>query len=332
MSTHIVVCFRWASLERSSAEQILEARRLAQQAAALGGALLCFGSLELAFGFHDDEHDEAIELVARGVLGASALGLSRAGVSRGETHMLDEGDEPFLRLAWGDPILAAAALARTAEPGQALIDERLATSSPRIQVLDAQAREVRLGGMVVRGLVLALERPLADGAQSSFDEAPAQLAETDEHSRAEGWEAVELAREAMQRGDADSLSSAIQALEAKGGHGELVQRLVGVLALSRGAREDGLRILRRAAEAEQHPGARARAILAYAVAVAAAGRHDDALLEGLSALAATRSMHDLRGELACARFLSRLAHNVSEPEAASAWEHVARRCESALAR
>jgi hypothetical protein len=333
MSTHIVVCFRWSSLELSSAEQVVEARALTQQAAALGGSLLGVGSLEILFGFQESDLDEAVELVARGVLDAAQEGLSRAGVSRGETHALDPGGEDaFVRLSWGEPILAAAALARTADPRQVLVDERLAMESARVGVMDVPAREVRLGGTIVRGRVLSLQNPLVEAGPSEPDRGPPQLAETDEYTRARGWEAVELAREALQRGDEQSLSLAIQALEAKGGHVDLVQRLVGVLALSRGAREDGLRILRRAAEAEQHPGARARAILAYAVAVAAAGRQEDALLEGLSALAATRALGDLRGELACARFLSRLAQGASQPEAASAWEHVARRCEAALAR
>jgi hypothetical protein len=139
------------------------------------------------------------------------------------------------------------------------------------------------------------------------------------------FEIIELAREALKRGDTMSLDAALQHLKITGEHPEVVERLAGVLAMTRGAKEDGLRVLRRAAASETREDRRTRAVLAFAVGLAAAGRTEDALLEALSALALTRSLGDTSGEVACTTFLSQLSEAAGHGGAAAAWQAVADR-------
>src|SRR6185295_16724646 len=100
-------------------------------------------------------------------------------------------------------------------------------------------------------------------------------------------------------------------------------RMTGFVALRRGATTDALRRLRSAAEAVKEPAQRARARLAYGVALASAGRMEGALLEALAALARAREAVDVHGEHACARFLARLSSATGHADAAAVWAHVA---------
>ncbi len=93
----------------------------------------------------------------------------------------------------------------------------------------------------------------------------------------------------------------------------------------RGATEEGLRLLQSAAESSNQVKSEARSVLAYSIGVALVGRPEDALLEGLAALALARETNDEGGERACARFLAQLSASSGHPEAARAWAHVARR-------
>ncbi|XYH99017.1 hypothetical protein ACMHYB_04425 [Sorangium sp. So ce1128] len=135
---------------------------------------------------------------------------------------------------------------------------------------------------------------------------------------------AELARQALVQGDRRTLERLVGELRRTGEHADLVERMSGLVSLGRGAKDDALRRFRIAAEAEASPAQRARALLAYGVALAAAGRTEGALLEGLSALARAREAEDRRGEQACARFLAQLAAATGHEEAARAWTQVAR--------
>ncbi|WP_437734793.1 hypothetical protein [Sorangium sp. So ce1335] len=141
---------------------------------------------------------------------------------------------------------------------------------------------------------------------------------------------AELARQALVQGDLRALERLVGELRRTGEHVDLVERMSGLIALGRGAKDDALRRLRMAAEAEAAPAQRARALLAYGVALAAAGRTEGALLEALSALARAREAEDRRGEQACAQFLSRLAAAAGHEDAARTWAHVARLAGAAL--
>ncbi|WP_438018033.1 hypothetical protein WMF18_02670 [Sorangium sp. So ce315] len=135
---------------------------------------------------------------------------------------------------------------------------------------------------------------------------------------------AELARQALVQGDLRSLERLVGELRRTGERDGLVERMSGLIALGRGAKDDALRRLRIAAEAEAEPAQRARALLAHGVALAAAGRAEGALLEALSALARAREADDRRGEQACARFLARLAAAAGHEDAARTWARVAR--------
>ncbi len=134
--------------------------------------------------------------------------------------------------------------------------------------------------------------------------------------------AAEEARQALLRGDIESLDAALAELKPTGAHPELVERLAGLLALNRGAKDEGLRTLRQAVDSESRPPFKTRAHLAYAIALASAGRSESALLEALTALARAREMLDKAGEAATARFLSQLSSSTGHAVAASVWEHV----------
>jgi hypothetical protein len=101
------------------------------------------------------------------------------------------------------------------------------------------------------------------------------------------------------------------------------------VALGRGAKAEALRKLRAAADVDQPPVQRARALLAYGVALAATGEPEAALLEALDALSRAREVGDRLGEEACARFLARLSSAAGHPGAAAAWADVVKHVSAA---
>ncbi|WP_437571303.1 hypothetical protein [Sorangium sp. So ce542] len=135
---------------------------------------------------------------------------------------------------------------------------------------------------------------------------------------------AELAKQALVQGELRTLERLVDELRRTGEHPELVERMTGLISLGRGAKDEALRRFRLAAEAEASPAQKARALLAYGIALAAAGRTEGALLEALSALARAREAADRRGEQACAQFLARLAAATGHEEAARTWTQVAR--------
>jgi hypothetical protein len=130
----------------------------------------------------------------------------------------------------------------------------------------------------------------------------------------------EAALRALAEGDGPAIDRIVSELRAEDdGAADL---LSGVAALRRGATGDALRLLRIAATAEAPPAKQARARLGYAVALAAAGRAELALLEALEALARARQARDAGGEIACARFLSELSAVQGSEAARTVWEQV----------
>ena len=138
-----------------------------------------------------------------------------------------------------------------------------------------------------------------------------------------GDQLAELARDALVHGKLDGIDTVLTELRRLGTHTDFVDRVSAIVALGRGAKGDALRQLRAAADVEQPPAKKARALLAYAVALAAAGRTAPSLLTALSALACAREASDSRGEAACARFLDHLYTASGHGDAASPWSDVA---------
>lgn len=117
-----------------------------------------------------------------------------------------------------------------------------------------------------------------------------------------------LAREALLGADFSALEQWVEGLRATGERAAFTDRMRAMARLSRGDVGDALRVLRRsrAALPPGALGARCQASLALGIALAVAGRPQDALLEGLEALARAREAKDARGTAACLKFLSKL--------------------------
>jgi hypothetical protein len=140
---------------------------------------------------------------------------------------------------------------------------------------------------------------------------------------------AERAKRALVQGDLATLEKLIGELRRSGDHSELVERMSGFVALGRGAKAEALRKLRAAADVDQAPVQRARALLAYGVALAATGEPEAALLEALDALSRAREVGDRLGEEACARFLARLSSAAGHSGAAAAWADVVKHVSAA---
>ncbi len=125
---------------------------------------------------------------------------------------------------------------------------------------------------------------------------------------------------ALLRGDPVTLDELAKQLRSEA-HSMLADRLDAMASLVRGNVGDALRRLRdaKAQASEQSLSDQCRASLALSIAVAAAGRPSDALLEVLEGLARARRAGDIRGERACAKFLSQLATRSGHEQIAEAW-------------
>ncbi len=329
-----IVSFRWSALEEAP-KAIERARLTTEEAAAIGGELVAFGGFELAYRFPADEV-EAAAFFARSIV-QRVPSLGRAGLALGEIAFFPD-DFARMGLGWGEPLVVAAALARLADLGSVLVLTELADLHGEVLQPAGSGKDFPFAGKTRKTTKLealtfedaeAVGEPLnlTDTAQATV--AKLTLAQSSypppRRSHTGSYDLLELARSALSRADSVPLDTAVSELNLSAGNREIVERLAGVLAMTRGASEEGLRVLRRAAEAEQNDDRRARAILAYSIGVASVGRHEEALLEALNALAITRRTSDVSGERACARVLAQLAFANGHTDAASAWAHVGER-------
>jgi hypothetical protein len=123
----------------------------------------------------------------------------------------------------------------------------------------------------------------------------------------------DLARDALLAGDNASLEHWVEGLRAAGEDDAFTDRMGAMARLARGDIGDALRVLRRTRsqlDAEDHR-RRCQTSLALGVALSAAGRPQDALLEALDALARARQSDDVQGATACLAFLAKLYSSVS---------------------
>jgi hypothetical protein len=121
------------------------------------------------------------------------------------------------------------------------------------------------------------------------------------------------------------LMSWIDGLRPVGDRNGVAARLHAIASLAKGATPEALAALREGVEAAENapPAARSRALLAYGIALAVAGRHAEAMFAALDALARAREGGEPQGARACARFLARLAGAAGHGEAAREWQRVA---------
>lgn len=127
----------------------------------------------------------------------------------------------------------------------------------------------------------------------------------------------ELAKDALLSADNAALERWVNGLRAAGESPQLTERLRALSRLGRGDIGDALRVLRRT-RSELDPKdhiLRCQTSLALGVALSVAGRPQEALLEGMDALARARQVDDDRGAHACLAFLAKLYTSVGRVEA-----------------
>jgi hypothetical protein len=228
-------------------------------------------------------------------------------------------------LAWGLPLVSAAALSRAADAGEVLIDTAFfAHRASEIQALGFRGEGDRIKRLVRSDAIVVSDR-VSEPAPPFVPDPNLRLPSARPPMDSVG----DVAKRALLQGDTPALERLITELSESGEHGELVERMSGFVALRRRASAVAPRRLRSAAEAVNEPAQRARARLAYGVALASAGRTESALLEALEALARAREAADSHGEHACALFLARLSAAAGHPDAASVWAMIASRAEAA---
>jgi hypothetical protein len=322
MPLRIVIGFRGAlALDQEGGARYLERALGTKKRAEVHGATLCaWSAWSFAFAFDPDELEEALNLAAIAFDGpaGSALGV---GIAEGEMSAVGERGS-LEGLAWGLPLVTASALSRAATIGEVLVDDDLFTR----RAVEIAALGFRGEGDRIKRLVRATADPTARfseplGFAVEVERQPVSLRQPDP--------VTELAKRALLQGDVAALERLIAELQETGEHVDLVERMSGFVALRRGATADALRRLRAATEAVKEPAQRARARLAYGVALASAGRTDSALLEALEALARAREAGDPHGEHACSLFLARLSAAAGQADAASVWARIAARAEAA---
>jgi hypothetical protein len=336
MPERIVVCFRGAvpADDERGAAYLARALGLKTRAEAHGAALCGWSAWTCSFAFEPDELEEAVRLATL-VFEVEGFG---AGIAEGE--MIPVGERGSVAgLAWGRPLVNSAALARAAGAGEVLIDEALwSRRGEEITALgfpvdgDRIKRLSRAGheGLDAGARVSEVSLTPPGGTLTSSSIQMAAVAYPSEPERQPGSlrdPRVEMAKKALLQGDTAALERLIAELREAGSHADLVERMSGFIALRRGATADALRRLRAATEAVKEPAQRARARLAYGVALASAGRTESALLEALEGLARAREAGDAQGEHACALFLARLSAVSGHSAAASTWALVAARAE-----
>lgn len=309
MPERIVVAFRWVGLAGPAAGSSYLERALAlKKRAAVHGATLCAWSAQtFAFELLPEDLEEALSLASVVTEDEAVPRDARfaVGVSIGALAPIGEAGS-FATLAWGTPLVQAVELARLAQPGEVRL-------GPEVLPVDAEAP-----------LELDASDLCDDVAHEDSAPPTVQTASAPPDLRGP-VDLVEQARRALVRRDIAALEGLLTRMRVAGDNDELVERMSAMVALGRGAKAEALSSLRQAAEApELAPAHRPRARLAYAVALAAAGRPESALLEALTALARARELLDTHGEHACARFLARLSAATGHASAASTWARVAR--------
>ncbi len=282
---------------RGAHPYLSRALALTRRAEALGARLVAWGATTVAFAWDLDSVEELI-LLATGLADESAPPEAQwtCGIAEGDLEPLGRS-----HLAWGEPLLRAMSLSRIAHAGEVLIDVGVTA----LRTGDLATAGLRKGFDVdqeTTGAKLDLKTPWA---RSRRDIPPAPESEDPEEFAAR---MVEAGRRALVSGNAQSLQRLSEGLRATGEHDALADRMRAMARLSRGQIEDAIRALRqsRMVATSEPPAVRCQASLALAFALATAGQPDDALLEGLDALARAREANDTRAQAACLAFLAKL--------------------------
>ncbi|HEY1959121.1 MAG TPA: hypothetical protein VGH28_26085 [Polyangiaceae bacterium] len=276
---------------------LARALALTRRAEALGARVVAWSGSTIAFAWEPDAMEEVI-LLATGLRDETAPPEAQwaCGIAQGELEPLGRGD-----LAWGEPLLRAVSLAHVAQPGEVLLDGRVG-SLARGELATSGVRSASDQQRPASGVKLDLRTPWLRAPGSP---APAESGEAPEEFAAR---MVELGRRALVSGNTRALQHSSEALRATGEHDTLADRMRALARLSRGQIDEAIRALRqsRALATSEPPAVQCQAALALALAQQTAGHPDEALLEGLDALARAREAGDSRAQAACLAFLAKL--------------------------
>jgi len=341
MTEKIVLCYRMSAA--GARVYLPRARELMQRAEALGATLVSWAALSLAFAWDSDAIEEAIHMVITADEDTPPEDETWAcGIAQGEMEPLATSGQRD-DLAWGEPLVIALALSRVAREGEVLLhasvraalEGLLNTQEPRIaseagfevlgMPLDMDNPWKRgKGGQVppsrsMRAVLPLVIPPVTTPLPRSVREAePEEIETADAESLAARL--TQLAKEALLGGDAQSLERWSAGLKATGERDSLANRMHAMARLSRGKVSDALRTLKQARRdadgaedgaLSQTSQKRCQAALALGVGLSFAGRYDDALLEGLDALARARESDDDEAVRACLAFLAKLFARVN---------------------
>ena len=300
----VLVCRRRIE---GAAEFLGSARVLLLAADANGGRLVAWASTFLAIGWERDKLVSALEITLR--LREEPRAWS-AGLAVGEVLYLNEHASTFIG---GVPLAAAEVLSAAAKPGETWVHESILTAFAS-QIKASTPMSLAWAGREVVGALL--DAPAPPKISTAAMRAPApryaspstfDMEEADPEALAARL--VQLSRDALLGGDAQSLEKWSDGLKATGEKDALAERMRAMARLAKGRVGDALKALRDArkiAEEEGTQRARCQAALALGVGLAFAGRNDEALLEGLDALARARESSDQQAEGACLAFLQKL--------------------------
>lgn len=312
-----------------------------ERARALGGRVIGWDQRGLTVDFAWDGLYDAVDFLVDAPLAPTFA----AGMSLGAVRTVVEAGRAAIGL--GGCVRLAQQLVELAMPGEVLISTELAAAAdgqlglvgevgvrpnrPRLEayILDTHLPFLASEGQPPHssgGYQVAVPQPGAARPSSSLPESFVErqverLAMSAEvMARSDGRVFPPELSSALRRRDADSLQLLAQAARDQDAP-EAADRLEAIAELAEGKSGEALRKLRRAKDKAQNdgPSARCRASLALGLALAAAGRPYEAALEGIEAVARAREGKDDRGQRACARFLSQVAQQLGDADAARDW-------------
>jgi hypothetical protein len=330
VARHIVVAFRMPPAGMSPGPEgayLARARSMCARGEALGGRLVAWSAALLAMSWDPDSIEEALLLASS--IREESLSPERAwcgGMAEGELEPLAP-DGQRMQLAWGEALLAAASLARIARSGELLVDGDLrALRAGQLSLLGARAATD--AGQRVRGWRIDLEHPWKRGAETAVAGADAtdrylvvpsvdgpgvaaDVTDTTQEMPVADFTPEELAAfDVLDIVDAASAVRDAPPSDSPARSGNALADSVRKIARAKdgSGAVDALAELRRAAARAERgpPAARCQAILALAIALAIAGRREEALLEALDALARARETHEAKAVGACMAVLAKL--------------------------
>lgn len=338
MAREIVVAFRMppAGMTRGpEGAYLTRARSMCSRGEALGGRLVAWSAALLAMAWEPDSIEEALLLATS--IHEEALSVERAwscGMAEGELEPLAP-DGARMQLAWGEALLAAASLARIAKSGEVLVDGDVrALRAGQLSLLGSRAATD--AGQRVRGWRLDLEHPWKRGADAAAADVtdryilppPADEPSQDLDLGGVTQEMPVLSPEDLATFEILQIVEATAPPEPPPSSQPQSRRETALADRMRriasgDESSDAVEVLaelRRArARAEgASPPVRCQASLALAMALAMAGRPEEALLEAVDALARAREAQDPKALGACMALLAKLYAGAGRTEEAQA--------------